>query len=94
MMKEGNKIILLHSIILGAMQISLSAGKNWFLFLKFHLYAVLMLVPLIFLFQNTEYSTTEFQIHIIHEWLSFFSLRISSATQLGGFVVAGESVVL
>lgn len=25
------------------MQISLSAGKGWFLFFKFHLYAVLML---------------------------------------------------
>lgn len=40
MMKEGNKIILIHSVIVKAMKISLSAGKGWFLFFQIHLYAV------------------------------------------------------
>lgn len=53
MIKESNKIILLHSVILRAMQICLSAGKNWFRFFKFHLDADLMLFSFKKILQNT-----------------------------------------
>lgn len=67
MMKESNKIILLHSVILRAMQISLSAGKDWFLFFKFRLSAVLMLFSFKKILQNTVHTV---QLNFEFTWIS------------------------